>query len=195
MTKAWGRAFLAVLFLSVLGCGGLRYSEVAPEAKGFHPRRIVVLPADAKTFPDAKGDIDRLFAETLEKKRWFAGVVGGVEIGRRLETDAELRQAVTGYLGKLDKVSFSDAELSSRIGLLTDTEALVLVRVDYWNYTTENDKTVGKVALSVTLVQAKTGKVLWTAGHQRVSDYLLIKPDLAGLAEGVIGDMIDHMPH
>jgi hypothetical protein len=195
VTKTWGRVVLTVLLLNVLGCGGLRYSEVAPEAKDFHPRRIAVLPADAKAFPDAKGDVDRLFAEALGEKQWFAGVVGGEEIGRRMEADAELRQAVTGYLEKLDKVSFSDSELSGRIGLMTDTEAFLLVRVDYWNYTTEDDKKVGKVSLSVMLVQGKTGKILWTAGHHLVSDYLFIKPDLAGIARGVIREMIDQMPH
>jgi hypothetical protein len=193
--KAWGKVILTLLLLNVLGCGGLRYSEMAPEAKDFHPRRIAVLPADVKAFPEAKGVVDRLFAEVLAEKQWFAGVVGGEEIGRRLEMDAELRQAVTGYLEKLDKVSYSDPDLSGRIGLLTDTEAFLLVRVDYWNYTTENDKKVGKVSLSITLVQTKTGKTLWTAGHHLVSDYMFIKPELASIARGVIREMIDQMPH
>jgi hypothetical protein len=195
MMKAWGAAALAILLLGLFGCGGLRYSHVSPEAKDFHPRRIAVLPADVKTFPEAKGSIDSLISEALSERKWFAAVVGGEEIGRRLETDETLRQAVAEYLAKLDKVSFSDPALSGRIGELTRAEAFVLVRVDYWNYTKENDKKVGKVSLSLTLIEAGTGKIVWTAGHQRASDYLIMKPALPDVARDIIREMIDYMPH
>ena len=195
MMKAWGAAVLAILLLGLFGCGGLRYSHVSPEAKDFHPRRIAVLPADVKTFPEAKGSIDSLISEALSERKWFAAVVGGEEIGRRLETDETLRQAVAEYLAKLDKVSFSDPALSGRIGALTDTEALLLVRVDYWNYTTENDNKVGKVSLSIEMIEARTGKTLWTAVHHRISDYVIIKPGLPDMARGLIREMIGYMPH
>jgi hypothetical protein len=195
MMRAWGAAALAILFLGLFGCGGLRYSHVSPEAKDFHPQRIVVLPADVKTFPEAKGSIDSLISEALSERKWFAAVVGGEEIGRRLETDETLRQAVAEYLAKLDKVSYSDPALSGRIGELTRAEAFVLVRVDYWNYTKENDKKVGKVSLSLTLIEAGTGKIVWTAGHQRASDYLIMRPALPDVARAIIREMIDYMPH
>ena len=195
MMKAWGAAALAILLVGLFGCGGLRYSHVSPEAKDFHPQRIAVFPADVKTFPEAKGSIDSLISEALSERKWFAAVVGGEEIGRRLETDEALRQAVAEYLAKLDKVSFSDPALSGRIGELTRVEAFVLVRVDYWNYTKENDKKVGKVSLSLTLIEAGTGKIVWTAGHQRASDYLIMKPALPDVARDIIREMIDYMPH
>ena len=116
MTKTKETAVLAILLLGLLGCGGLRYSQVAPEAKDFHPQRIAVLPADTTAFPEAKASIDRLFAEVLAERKWFTDIVGGEAIGRRLETDAEFRQAVTEYLAKLRNVSYSDPELSARIG-------------------------------------------------------------------------------
>jgi hypothetical protein len=195
MTKIWEATVLAVLLLSIPGCGGLRYSQVSPEAKDFHPRRIAVLPADATTFPEAKGVIDRLFAEVLNESGWFSSVVGGETFGRRLETDAELQQVAAEYLAKLDKVSYSDPALSGRIGVLTDAEALLLVRVDYWNYATEKDTKVGKVSISITMIEANTGKTVWTAVHQRLSDYVIIKPDLPNVARDLIREMIGHMPH
>jgi hypothetical protein len=195
MTKTWEATVLAFLLLSIPSCGGLRYSEVSPEAKDFHPRRIAVLPAEATTFPEAKGVIDRLFAELLNERGWFSSVVGGETFARRLETDAELRQTAAEYLAKLDKVSFSDPALSGRIGALIDAEALLLVRVDYWNYATEKDKKVGKVSLSITMIEAKTGKTVWTALHHRISDYVIIKPDLPDVARDLIREMIGYMPH
>jgi len=196
MTKTWRTVVLALLLLSIPGCGGgLRYSQVEPEAKDFHPRRVSVLPADTTAFPEAKSAIDRLFTEALSERKWFTAVVGGEEIGRRLKTDAELRQATADYLEKRDKVNFSDPALSGRIGVLTDTEALLFVRVDYWNYTTEKDNKVGKVSLSITMIEAQTGKTLWTAVHQRISDYVIIKPGLPDVARDLIREMIGYMPH
>lgn len=195
MTKKKGTAILTILLLGLLGCGGLRYSQVAPEAKDFHPQRIAVLPADTTAFPEARASIDRVFAEVLADQKWFTDIVGGEAIGRRLETDAELRQIVTEYLAKLQNVSYSDPELSSRIGALTRTEAFLLVRVDYWNYTTEDDTKMGKVGISITMIEAKTGKTIWRAAHNRASDYVIIKPDLPDVARGLVRGMIGHMPH
>lgn len=195
MTKIMGRIVLALLLSQIAGCvGGLRYSDVAPEAKDFHPRRVAVLPADTRAFPQAAETIDRLFAEALRERGWFA-VIGGEELGRRLEADGELRQAVTDYLGKRDKVNFSDPVLSGRIGVLTDAEAFVLVRVDYWNYTTEKDDKLAKVSLSIAMIEARSGKTLWTAVHQKGSVYVIMKPELPDVARSLIREMIDYMPH
>lgn len=194
MLKRWETVVTALLLLTLVGCGGLRYSRVAPEAKDFHPKRIAVLPADTRAFGEAKGDIDRLFAEVLKQRKWFDDVVGGEAIAGRMAADATLRQVVTDYQAKLANVSFSDPGLSSRIGEMTGAEAFFVVRVDYWNYTTENDEKIAKVSLTVTLIEAKTGNTIWTAGHSRISDYVIIKPDLPDVARALISDMIGYMP-
>jgi len=195
MAKTTGTAILTILLFGLLGCGGIRYSQVAPEAKDFHPQRIAVLPADTTAFPEAKGSVDRIFAEALAEPKWFSDIVGGEEIGRRLEKDPELRQAVTEYRAKLANLSYSDPELSGKIGTLTRTEAILLVRVDYWSYTTEGDTKKAKIGLSITMIEAKNGKTIWSATHNRASDYMIIKPDLPDVARGLIREMIGHMPH
>jgi len=195
ITKTGITAFILILCLGIVGCGGLRFSEISPDARDFHPRRIAALPADTTAFPEAKGVVDRLFAEALIERQWFSDVVGGEAVGRRLESDEAFRKVVAGYLAKRANVSFSDPELSGRIGGLTGTEAFLLVRVDYWNYTTENDKKLAKVSLSITMVEAKTGKALWTASHHKISEYLIIRPDLPDVAKDLIREMIGYMPH
>jgi hypothetical protein len=194
MSKTWKTVISVVLLTGILGCGGLRYSDVSPEARDFHPRRIAVLPADSAAFPEAKGDIDRLFSEALSERKWFDGVIGGEAISRRMGSDQGFRQVVTDYLAKLASVSFSDPALSGRFGEMTGAEAFFLVRVDYWNHTTENDKKIGKVSLSVRFIEARTGKTLWTAFHHRISDYLILKPDLPDVAKDLIREMIGYMP-
>ena len=194
ITKTGIKAVIAILCLGILGCGGLRFSEISPDARDFHPRRIAVLPADTTAFAGAKGVVDRLFAEALIERQWF-DVVGGEAVGRRLESDEAFRKVVAGYLAKRANVSFSDPELSGRIGGLTGTDAFLLVRVDYWNYATENDKKMAKVSLSITMVEAKTGKALWMAAHHKISEYLIIRPDLPDVAKDLIREMIGYMPH
>ena len=194
-TKKWTLAVSALLFLVSPGCGGLRYSEVSPDAWNFHPRRIAVLPADTKVFSGAKGDIDRLFAEVLNEKKWFDAVIGGEVLSRRMESDETLRQVITDYMAKRSRLTFSDPVLSAKLGELTDAEAFLLVRVDYWNYATEKNKKIAKVSLTIEMTEAATGKVLWMAAHQRISDYIIIKPDLPDVARALIREMIGYMPH
>jgi len=195
ITKTGITAVIAILCLSIPGCGGLRFSEISPDARDFHPQQIAVLPADTTAFAEAKGVVDRLFAEALIERQWFSAVFGGEAVGQRMESDEAFRKFVAGYLAKRENVSFSDPELSGRIGGLTGTDAFLLVRVDYWNYTTENDKKLAKVSLSITMIQAKSGKVLWVASHHKISEYLIIRPDLPVVAKDLIREMIGYMPH
>ena len=194
MSKAWRWVVITSLLIGLSACGGLRYSEVSPEAKAFHPRVIAVLPADAKTFPEAKEPVDGLFAEVLTERGWFATVVGGRAIEKRMAADEPLRQTVTEYLGKLNRLSFSDPGLSGRIGEMTKAEALFLVRVDYWGHTVENDEKMGKVGISLWMIEAKTGKFIWRASHTRASEYLLVKPELADVARSLLREMVAHLP-
>ena len=183
-------------------CSWASWAAAGSAIRRFHRRRGIFIPGGSRSFPpirrafaEAKGDVDRLFAEVLSEKKWFDDVVGGEAIGRRMESDETFRQVVTDYLAKLANVSFSDPALSGRLGELTGTEAFLLVRVDYWNYTTEKDKKIAKVSLSITMIEAKTGKTLWTAVHHRISDYMIIKPDLPDVARALIREMIGYMPH
>ncbi|MHB8829527.1 MAG: hypothetical protein ACYC6Q_08385 [Syntrophales bacterium] len=186
---------LIFLLTGLSACGGLRYSEVAPEAKDVHPRQILVLPADVAAFPEAAGIADRLFAEVLTERQWFEKVLGGEKIAEQLRKEEELRRTVSEYLAKLARLKFSDPELSKRIGALTGTEAFLINRVDSWNYTVANDKKMAKVGFSITMVEAKTGQILWNAAHSRLSEYLIVKPDIANMAKGLIREMTDRMPH
>jgi len=184
---------LAVLLLA--GCGGLRYSQVAPEAKDFHPQRIGVLPADVGPYEEARGAADAVIAAVLVNKKWFSDVVAADSINRQMQANEPLRQAVTDYLSKLKTVNYSDPTLSRRIGELCRVDAFLVVNVDYWNYTIENTKKVGKVGLGVKMVEAATGRIMWTAAHNEASSYHIMRPDLRDVAESLFKTMIDEMPH
>lgn len=184
-----------LLALMLFGCGGLRYSQVAPEAKDFHPKTIGVLPVDVGTYEEARGVIDQIAAGVLVDKRWFTDVVAADTISNQIKSNDELQKVVFDYLSKLKTVNFSDPELSRKIGELSKIEAFLVINVDYWNYTKENDKKVAKVGIGIKMINAGTGTILWKAGHHEAEDYMLIRPKLPDVAKDLIKKMIGEMPH
>jgi hypothetical protein len=193
--KAWVFGAAVLVFLMIMGCGGLRYSQVAPEAKDIHPKRIGVLPVDVGTYEEARGVIDETIAGDLLKRKWFQDVVAADTIGRQFLANEELRKIVVDYVAKLKTVNFSDPELSKKIGVMAQVDAFVIVNLDYWQYTMENKEKLAKVGLGIKMIDANTGTVLWKASHHENETYMWIKPELAKVAKKLVNVMIDEMPH
>jgi len=189
------RSFLILSVMILLSCGGIRYSQVAPNAKDFHPKKIGVLPVDVGAFEEARGVIDPIIAGVLVNKGWFSDVVTSETINNRMKSDDELRKTVSDYIAKLKTVNFSDADLSTKIGKVYDIDAFLIVNVDCWNYTVEGEDKVARVGLGLKLVEAVTGGIIWKAGHHVAEDYWFIKPDLPDVADGLVKEMLNHMPH
>jgi hypothetical protein len=188
-------SFLILIVIMLFGCGGIRYSQVAPDAKDFHPKRIGVLPVDVGPFEEARGVIDQIIAGGLVNKGWFSDVVAPDTIKNRMQSSNELRKTVSDYIAKLKTVNFSDPDLSRKIGKAYHIDAFLITNVGFWNYTVEGDDKVAKVGLGLKLVEAGTGKIIWKAGHHEAKDYWFIKPDLADVAEYLVKEMLGYMPH
>lgn len=189
---------LGVVVLALLvsaGCAGIRYSQVSPEAGEFHPARVGVLPVDVGAYEEARGAVDQIIAGVLVETKWFADVVGADDITAQMQANQDLRQTVQEYLAKLKGVNYSDPLLSARIGELAKVDAFLVTTTEYWNYTVENDDKVAKVGLGMKCIDARTGKIIWKAGHHIAEDYLLLKPDLRDVARDVARKMIAEMPH
>jgi hypothetical protein len=187
---------LMVFILTLTACGGLRYSQVFPEAKDFHPNKIAIFPVEiVGSNEEARGSVEQIVAGVLADKQWFSDIVDTESLNRQLLTNEELRKAMTDYLSKLRTVNFSDPELSKKIGELVKVDAFLLVSVDTWNYTVEKGDKVAKVSLGMKLYEAATGKIMWKAGHQIADSYTLFKTDLSKVARNVVREMVGYMPH
>lgn len=190
------RCGLILLMMSLMACGGLRFSQVMPEAKDFHPKTIAIFPVDvAGNNEEARGSVEQIVAGVLAEKKLFTEIIDTESLNRQMMANEELRKAMVDYLAKLKTVNFSDSELSNKIGQLAKTEAFLLVTVDNWNYTVEKGDKVAKVSLGMKLYDAATGKIMWKAGHQIADSYVLIKPDLPKVARNVAKEMVEYMPH
>jgi hypothetical protein len=186
---------LASALMVLSGCGALQYMKTTPEAKNFHPRAIGVLPVEVGINTEAKGIIDKVIADDLTKRKWFERVLSSSAIQDELSKDGELGKAMTDYLSKLMTVSFSDPDLSRKIGSSFRVDALLISTLDFWEYTTLGEKKVARVGLGLTLVEAETGAVIWSARHEVQEKYRWWRPELVKVAKKIVDDMIDEMPH
>ena len=195
-TKLFVKCILLFFVLTTIACGGLRYSQVDPAAKDFHPQRIAIFPVvDVGTYEEARGDVEQIAASVLIEKKWFADVTDTASLKRQIQANEELRKAMTDYLSKLRSLTFTDPDLSRKIGELAKVDAFLLISVDSWNYAVENKDKVAKVSIGMKLIEASTGKIMWKAGQHKSESYILIKPDLPNVARSVVRDMVDYMPH
>lgn len=186
---------LILCFLALIACGGLRFSQVDPEAKDFHPKGIAIFPVHVGPYEEARGAVEKLVADVLIDKKWFTNVVDTENLNRQILSNEELRNAMTAYISKLNTLTFSDPDLSNKIGELAKVDAFLLVSIDSWNYAVEKDKKVAKVSMVMKLYEASTGKWIWKAGHQIADSYTFFKPDLAKVARNVVSEMVGYMPH
>ena len=184
------------MFLTVLsfeGCGGIRFSEVAPEARNFHPQSIAVLSLDVGGSNDAMV-VDGIIAREIKDRHSFNTVISLEEYQNVIREKEELRKASEEYIDKLRHLDYIDPELSKKIGIIAGVDAFLLVTVDYWYYTKEADKNIAKVGLGMMMINARTGSLIWKARHHMAVDYVLIKPVLSNIAGDVVKQMIDNMP-
>ena len=193
--KSWLLRILAFSVLALSGCGELRNSYLAPEAKTFHPKTIAILPVEVGVYGEAGGVIDQILAGVLDDKKWFSAVIGSDAINQKASSDEAFRKAVTDYLAKLKTLSFSDPDLSRNIGQTAVAEALLVVNVEFWNYTMEKDNKLARIGLGMKMSDVATGKIMWKASHVLTEEYSFFKPELPSVARGLVKKMIEYMPH
>ena len=190
------RFILAVWVIWLIaGCENLRLVQTADEAKDFHPKTIGVLPSDTGIYKDAEGKIDDIITDVLVRTKWFQAVVGGEDIRKQIEANPELKKSVDVYLAKLRELNFSDPELCKVISELCGIEAILIPTVDVWEYTMLGGDKIARVGISMKLVDTKTGKTMWRAGHLVSEDYHFLKPELTNMGRSMVRKMIDRMPH
>jgi hypothetical protein len=192
--KQWFFSLSILLILLLGGCGGIRFSQTAPEAESFHPQALAVLTLDVVGFEEAREALDRIIAGELANEKRLKSFLSYQQMQRLLQENEPLRKTTTAYLTKLKAVNFSDSDLSKKIGELAGVDAFLLVSVDYWYYTQEADKNVAKVGLGMKLINAVTGAVTWKGGHDLTENYVFMKPALSGVARDVVRQMFRAMP-
>lgn len=185
---------LLIVIMTFTACTDLRFSKVTPEAKNFHPQKVGIVLVDIGSYEEAKGKIDQIIAEFLLDKEWFRSVET-FDKYKQLQSNGELSRFAANYLAKLKAVNYSDSELSKKIGEAWNVEGLLIVTVEYLNYTQEKGKKIAKASLGMKMIETQTGSIVWQAAHHIAKRYTFFAPPLADVAKDVVKDMLREMPH
>lgn len=191
-------AAVFILFVAVtvvLACAGpVRYSQVEPEMEDFRPRTIALLSVDVGHHRDAAGVIEEIVAGELDRTGRFDRILTPGDVWNLTEDEAS-RTILEEYLSKREIVNYSDPDLSRRLSEVCDVEAFLLVSLTFWSYTLNvKEKEVAKVGLEMELVEASTGRSVWTAHDFEERRYRLFKPELSDLGSSVARRLVQAMP-
>jgi hypothetical protein len=195
--KLFVKYILIVFVLLTVACEGLHFNQLAPEAKNFHPQRIAVFPIEVWNHKevDSRVVVEQIVASSLVEKKFFTDVTDVENLKKQIKESEELRKVKDEYFDKLKMLTFSDPDLSKKMGELAKIDAFILLSVDEWKYTAVGDEKKAQVAMTMEMYDVSTGKWVWKANHSITSDYVLIKPELPKIARDVANKMIEYIPH
>ena len=175
-------ASIMTLVAMLGGCGGLQEVWEGPGAKVFRPQTIAVLPPMASQYDSAREDIQEVLAVALNRQ------------GNIFQASKEAFDSLVFYFSRLEMTGQSDKESAIKLGKALNVDSFLVVRVNSWEYVRKEGDNVGRVGLSLRLIDATTGTTVWKARHERSNSYMFIKPSLKDIAKELADEMIKYMP-
>ncbi len=194
MNRIGFRTALVLLPLLIAGCGGLQEVWEGPGGKVFRPQSIAVLPPMASQYDSAREDIQEVLAGALNKTSHIERVASPEAVTDMFQASKEAFDSLVFYFSRFEMTGQSDKESAIKIGKALNVESFLVVRVNSWEYIRKEGDNVGRVGLSLRLIDATTGTTVWKARHERSSSYMFFKPNLKDVARELADEMIRYMP-
>jgi len=185
---------LSLLLLLIAGCGGLQEVWEGPGARMFRPQAIAVLPPMASQYDNAREDIQEVLSAALNKVANIERVVSPENVTDIFQASKEAFDALVFYFSRLEMTGQSDKDSALKLGKAMNVDSFLVVRVNSWEYMRKEGDNVGRVGLSIRLVDATTGTTVWKARHERSSSYMFYRPNLKDIAKELAAEMIRAMP-
>jgi len=185
---------LCLLFLLIAGCGGLQEVWEGPGARMFRPQAIAVLPPMASQYDSAREDIQQVLSDEINKTAGIERVVSPENVTDIFQASKEAFDALVFYFSRLEMTGQSDKDAAVKLGKALNVDSFLVVRVNSWEYMRKEGDNVGRVGLSLRLVDATTGTTVWKARHERSSSYMFYRPNLKDVAKELAAEMIKAMP-
>ncbi len=182
-------------FVALLGgCGGLQEVWEGPGAKVFRPQTIAVLPPMASQYDSAREDIQDVLAGALNRQGNIERVASPEHVTDIFQASKEAFDSLVFYFSRLEMTGQSDKESAIKLGKALNVDSFLVVRVNSWEYVRKEGDNVGRVGMSLRLIDATTGTTVWKARHERSNSYMFIKPSLKNIAKELADEMIKYMP-
>ena len=187
-------ALLCLIPLLVASCGGLQEVWEGPGAKMFKPQAIAVLPPMASQYDNAREDIQEVLSGSLNKGGHIERVMSPENVTDIVQASKEAFDALVFYFSRLEMTGQSDKDSAVKLGKALNVDSFLVVRVNSWEYMRKEGDNVGRVGLSLRLVDATTGTTVWKARHEKSSSYMFYRPNLKDIAKELATEMIQAMP-
>lgn len=187
-------AVICLLPLLIAGCGGLQEVWEGPGAKMFRPQAIAVLPPMASQYDNAREDIQEVLSNSLTKGGHIERVMSPENVTDIFQASKEAFDALVFYFSRLEMTGQSDKDSAVKLGKALNVDSFLVVRVNSWEYMRKEGDNVGRVGLSLRLVDATTGTTVWKARHEKSSSYMFYRPNLKDIAKELAAEMIQAMP-
>jgi hypothetical protein len=188
------RIALGLLLMVGAGCGGLQEVWEGPGARVFRPQAIAVLPPMSSQYDSAREDIQEVIASALNRIAHIERVVAPEQVTDVFQASKEAFDALVFYFSRLEMTGQSDKESAVKLGKALNVDSFLVVRVNSWEYVRKEGDNVGRVGLSLRLVDATTGNTVWKARHENSSSYMFFRPNLKDVARDLVDEMIKEMP-
>lgn len=197
------RSFAHTLILSVTlgsvilinaGCGGLQEVWEGPSARVFRPQAIAVLPPMASQYDSAREDIQDVLSSTLVKVAHIERVVSPESVTDIFQGSKEAFDSLVFYFSRLEMTGQSDKDSAIKLGKALNVDSFIVVRVNAWEYVRKEGDNVGRVGISLRLIDATTGTTVWKARHEKSSSYMFYRPNLKDIAKDLAAEMIAYLP-
>lgn len=187
-----GTILTAILLLA--GCGGLQEVWEGPGARVFRPQAIAVLPPMASQYDSAREDIQEVLAIALRRMGHIERVMPPESVTDIFQGSKEAFDSLVFYFSRLEMTGQSDKESAITLGKALNVDSFLVVRVNSWEYIRKEGDNVGRVGLSLRLIDATTGTTVWKARHERSSSYMFFRPNLKDIAKELALEMTSYMP-
>jgi PBP1b-binding outer membrane lipoprotein LpoB len=185
---------IVLLAMMLSGCGGLHEMTEGPGAKSFHPKSIAILPPVTGQYESAREDTLAVLASALGKGKRFDSVVSPEQMTDVFQNQKEAFDALVVFNAKLDNTGQPDKATAATIGKALNADALLVVRVNSWEYLRKEGDNLAKIGFGLRLVDPATGSVVWKARHERTKSYMFFKPSLKDIAADLAEEMIGYLP-
>jgi ABC-type uncharacterized transport system auxiliary subunit len=190
------RTWIAVLIVTAAfsGCGGLQDTWEGPSAASFRPTSIAVLPPIIGALEGSRDLAHEVVTNALKKTKRYAVVIDPEIVNGILINSAETREVFAGYLSVLETSGISEAEAAKKLGQALKADALVIVRVNAWEYTRLEGDNLARVNMGIRLVDSRHGQIIWRGRHEKKESYIFFKPSLKDLGADLSEHMVKYIP-
>jgi hypothetical protein len=153
-----------------------------------------VLPPIIGSLEGSRDLAHEVVSNALKRSERYPYVVDPEQVNGILINSIETREVFAGYLSLLETAGISEQDAAIKLGDALKADALMIVRVNAWEYTRLEGDNVARVSMGMRLVDTRHGAIVWRGRHEKREGYIFFRPDLRDIAADLAEYMIKYIP-